>query len=284
VSQNIGIAGAGRIGQALGKLLHAAAVAGRDPQRAARAADFVGGGARPVAYAELPGLASRIIIAVPDDAIEGVAAILADAGMRDGIALHTCGSRGADALAPLAARGVSCGALHPLQTVASPEQGVRALPGSAFGIMASGAAADWAREIVAILGGEALPIAPEHRALYHAAAVMASNYTVALIDAAGILMGEAGIQEKDALRALGPLVRASVENALTAGPVQALTGPIERGDTGTVAAHWKAMADAPESVRELYRAAGLHAIQVALRKTPGVDRRKMELLLHEESE
>ncbi len=116
---------------------------------------------------------------------------------------------------------------------------------------------------------------------------MASNYLAVLIDAAVILMREAGIEQEQALRALAPLIRASVGNALTVGPVQALTGPVERGDSGTVAAHLHALAEAsesvPESVNVLYRAAGLHAIDMARRKTPGTDRQKMERLLRKET-
>jgi predicted short-subunit dehydrogenase-like oxidoreductase (DUF2520 family) len=114
---------------------------------------------------------------------------------------------------------------------------------------------------------------------------MASNYLVALMDAAVILMKAAGIEQEQALRALAPLVRASVGNALTMSPVQALTGPVERGDNGTVAAHFRAFstASAPESVKALYRAAGLHAVDMARRKTPAADRQIMERLFHKET-
>jgi predicted short-subunit dehydrogenase-like oxidoreductase (DUF2520 family) len=281
----IGIAGAGRIGQALGRLLRdrgepVAGVAGRDPRRTAIAAAFIGSGVRPVSYAELPALCSRVIIAVPDDALDSVAGILSET-MRNGMVLHTCGTRGPEVLAPLEALGISCAAMHPLQTVTSPEQGLNALPGAAFAITGSESAAlTWALEIAASLKGQVLRIAAEHRPLYHAAAVMASNYTVALLDAAAILMKESGIEEEQALRALTPLIRASVENALTMGPLRALTGPVERGDTGTIATHLRALADAPvpECVKALYRAAGLHALAMARRKNPGADRNDMELL------
>jgi len=175
--------------------------------------------------------------------------------------------------------------LHPLQTIATPAQGVGDLPGALFGITGSGASADWALEIVRMLDGRALTIAPECRPLYHAAAVMASNYIVAMIDAAVLLMGLAGVPPEPALEALGPLIRASAKNALDSGPVQALTGPIERGDERTVAAHLHALDtsldNVPESVRQLYRHAGLHTIEVAHRKAPGIDRGRIESLLRQ---
>ncbi len=268
--QAIGIAGAGRLGQALGRLLRdagepVAAIASRHPERAAAGADFIGG-VQAATYQRLPRLAGRILIAVSDEAVAEVAAILAEAGMEGGAALHTCGVHGTEVLAPLAARAVSCGAMHPLQTVPTPEQGLRALRGIAFGLTAEGAAAAWARRIVAILGGEAISIPPSARPLYHAAAVMASNYLVGLADAAVGLMELAGVASGAALRALAPLIEASCRNAIELGPAQALTGPIVRGDCATLAAHLRGLHRAPESVRALYRAAGLHTLEVARRR------------------
>lgn len=273
------------MGQALGRLLRErgepiAAVASRTPERAAEAAAFVGGGAKAFGYRELPQYAARILIAVPDEAIADVARVLAEAGMHRGTALHTCGTRGPEALAPLAAMGVACGALHPLQTVANPEEGVRALPGVAFAIDGDGEAGVWAEHLVALLGGLALRISAEARPLYHAAAVMASNYVVTLISAAVILMKEAGVEESLALRALAPLARTSVENAADLGPAAALTGPIARGDAATVRAHLAALEGGPEPVESLYRIAGLATLELARRRDlPEARARAIEKLL-----
>ncbi len=289
----VGIAGTGRLAQALGRSLHqrglpVTAIAGRDLRRTSEAADFIGMGVQnsAVQSVSLPALAevaSHVIVAVPDDALPLVVKTLADSPSPVRVVLHTCGSRGPEALAELAERGASCGAscgtLHPLQTISTREQGAADLPGSYFGITASGEALEWALEICRLLDGHPLVIPPERRPLYHAAAVMASNYIVAMIDAAAILMEQAGVPSGQALPALAPLIEASVRNSLAAGPVQALTGPIERGDAQTVASHLHALGDAPESVRHLYRSAGLHASQIARRKSPGVDRRKIEALL-----
>lgn len=280
----IGIAGAGRIGQALGRLLverrqPVVAIASREFARAEAGAAFLGGGVEPVSLAELPGRAERVLIAVPDDAVTEVAATLAEAGMRGGMAVHTSGALDPDALAPLQARGVSCAALHPLQTVATREQGLTALAGSAYAIAGDGAALRWAEQMAQLLDGQVLRILPGRRPLYHAAAVMASNYLTGLIDAAVMLMGEAGIEEREALRAIAPLVRASVENSLALGTPAALTGPIERGDCRTVAAHLAALAGAPASIAELYRHAGLHVVELARRKNPAARLEDLETLL-----
>lgn len=266
----IGIAGAGRMAQALGRLLRergepVAAVASRNPEHARAAAVFIQG-AEAVPYSRLARSAMRVLIAVSDDAVVPVGALLAESGMQEGVALHTCGARGPEALAALAANGVSCATLHPWQTVASPEQGVAALPGSTFGITGEGAAAAWAERIVTLLGGRALRIPADKRALCHAAAVMASNHVVALIDAAAMLMGAAGIEQDEALSAMAPLVRAGTANALSGGPVRALTGPVARGDVATVAMHCDALAAVSPTVRGLYRAAALHVVEIARRR------------------
>jgi predicted short-subunit dehydrogenase-like oxidoreductase (DUF2520 family) len=285
----IGIAGAGRMAQAIGRLLRDAgqpvvAIAGRQPERTARAAAFVGESTRPVSFEELPALATRILIAVPDDALAKVADRLAQGDMAAGIALHTSGARGVSVLEALERRGVSCGVLHPLQTVATPEQGVQALTGSAFAVVGSGAAASWALEIVALLGGRPLRIRPGQQPLYHAAAVMASNYLVAVVDAAVILMEEAGIDRPEALRALAPLLTASAANAVTLTPEGALTGPIERRDLETVEMHLRALDHAPRTVSELYRSAGRHTVELARRKNPGVDYSVLQRLLNKGAE
>jgi predicted short-subunit dehydrogenase-like oxidoreductase (DUF2520 family) len=266
----IAIAGTGRMAQALARLLvergqPLVAIAGRSKERTAQAVDFAGGGVAALSLAELPRRASRVLIAVSDQAIPEVAAALAGAGMSAGVALHTSGANGPEALARLAEAGASCGVWHPLQTVPSPGQGCANLPGASFAVAGEGEAARWALELTALLSGTALRIRPEHMPLYHAAAVMASNYVVALVDAAAKLMQAAGVGEAEALRALAPLTTASAAAAFAHGPARALTGPIARGDTATVERHLAALAAAPFAVGNLYRAAGLHTVALARR-------------------
>ena len=278
----IGIVGAGRVARAFGQLLVAAGepvvcVVGRDPNHAADAAQSMGPGVRAVTYADLPRSVARWIVAVPDRALGEVAVALAEhAGAR--VALHTCGARGPEALAPLQARGVDCGAIHPLQTFSGTRTG--ALYGIAFAVWGSAPAVAWAERIVALARGEILRIPPELRPRYHAAAVMTSNYVMALLDAGQALLAQCGIAPDAALRALGPLLRTSVENALAQGPVAALTGPIERGDRETVASHLLAL-DGP--LRPLYCAAGLCTVDMAARRGLAPERaRELEQLLSRE--
>ena len=267
----IGIAGAGRMAQALGRLLFQhgqpiAFIASRSRSRAQRAARFVSPSVRAVDYSQLPAQVERLILAVADDALPEVAGTLAEAGMDAGMIIHTSGVWGPEVLSRLMEQGVSCASMHPLQTVANPKQGVEELPGSTFAVAGKGKAALWARELVKLLDGQVLTIKPLAKPLYHAAAVVASNYIVALIDAALLMMAKAGVSERQGRKALEPLVLTSVQNALSRGPVEALTGPIERGDGLTLAAHLSALKALPESVQGLYRAMGQHTVQLARRR------------------
>ncbi len=150
----------------------------------------------------MPRHSRRILIAVADDAIGEVAAELAAGGLRDGIVLHTCGSAGPEALAALRGSGNSVGVLHPLQTVPTAERGIEALAGAAFAYAGDPQAVEWARTLISQLGGKPLAIDSQHWQRYHAAAVMVSNYQVALVDAALELMEDAGVAREPALEAL----------------------------------------------------------------------------------
>ena len=267
----LAIIGSGRVAASLGRVLlergaSVRYVAGRDQEHARSAAEFIGAGVQAVPLESIPGAASRILIAVSDAAIIEVAERLASAGFTQGIALHTAGSRGPEALAPLASAGVSTGVLYPLQTFPSPEQGARSLPGSYFAIAGDGPALAWARELVALIPGTFLSTEPAHWALYHAAAVMASNYQMTLLDAALEALEGAGAEREEALAALGPLVRTTMENTLRMGPQAALTGPISRGDFETIRHNIQALGLVSKATRDLYRAAGRRTIPIAVRR------------------
>ncbi|MGH9558559.1 MAG: DUF2520 domain-containing protein, partial [Bryobacteraceae bacterium] len=206
----LAIAGAGPVAQAFGKALREsgfeiACVASRDLDHARVAATFIGTIAVP--YREIASRASHALIAVSDRAITPVAEEIARNGGKLQTALHTCGSYGPEALAPLAASGVSRGAIHPFQTIRDATQGAAALKSAAFSICGDQIALSFAETIASALSGNILRIEPEGRPLYHAAAVMASNYIAAIMDSAENLMRLAGVSNEHARRALAPLAR-----------------------------------------------------------------------------
>jgi predicted short-subunit dehydrogenase-like oxidoreductase (DUF2520 family) len=265
----VAIVGAGAVAQALGRLMVAAgepvvALAGRTRERAELAARFISAPAEAdgsaasiqvVEMREVPGIASRVLIAVADEGIGPVAGALAAAGFRSGVALHTCGARGPDALKALQD-----------ETIMTPEQGVQSLPDVTFGVCGDQEAIAWALQIVTALNGRLLQIDADRLSYYHAGAVMASNAVMAALDAAVALFAQAGIDRDEALRAVAPLARASVDNAIASGPHAALTGPVARGDASTVAAHVRALQTVDPTVARLYLAAAEHLVQLAKRR------------------
>jgi predicted short-subunit dehydrogenase-like oxidoreductase (DUF2520 family) len=220
-----------------------------------------------VAVADIPRHVSRVIVAVADRGLSDAASVLALAEVTQGIVLHTCGAKDTEELMPLRKLGWACGTLHPLQSISSASQGIAVLRGCTFGVSGDTRALEWARHLAETTSGHAVQIGSSKRALYHAAAVMASNYSVSLLDAAGTLMSAAtGLESDASLRMLAPLVRTSIENAFAKGTAAALTGPVERGDFETVALHLNALDTTSSSLRDLYVAAGLHTLKLARRK------------------
>jgi len=264
------IIGSGRVASSLGRVLRERGaplqwIAGRDPHHTRVAADFIGG-VETLPLESVPGVASSVLLAVSDTAIVEVAQRLASAGFEDGVALHTAGSCGPDALAPLAAKGVSTGVLYPMQTFPTPARGALSLPGTYFAVTGDQRAAGWARQIVNLIPGNFLSLEPKQWTLCHVAAVMASNYQVTLLDAALEALEHAGVTPDEGLAALAPLVRATLENVLGLGPPAALTGPVARGDSETVRRNRKALEAVSTPTQELYRAAGRRTLPLARRR------------------
>ena len=265
---SLGIVGSGRVAQALGAALRDSgmpvdAIAARRPGAAQNAAAFAGAAA-PMSIEDIAIHCTHLIVAVADDAVAEVSHRLAEAGLREGIILHTCGSSGPALLGDLRKAGNAVGVLHPLQTIPDGMRGSRALPGSAFAYGGDTAAKEFAATIIQQLNGRRLEVKADGWQHYHAAAVMACNYPVALVDAALGLLQHAGIGGSDALNALAPLIRSTIENLLSSSPDAALTGPIRRGDASTVRRHMQALAASPED-RALYACVGKRTLALAQR-------------------
>ncbi len=263
------IVGAGRVGLALATALHRAGAAdaltlsGR--RDAPPAHPLLDGGAPAAAWLgasyAVPADAAGVLLAVPDRAIPDVVARLADSVLPPGIPfLHAGGSLDAGALAPLRALGHPVGSVHPLAAVADPVAGAERLRGASFGVEGDGAARGLALAIVAACGGTPLEVAAGGKPLYHAAAVFASNYAVALLSVAERLMERAGVPAESARPALAALVAGAVANVAERGPAAALTGPVARGDDATVALH---LARLSGDERALYSLLGREALALA---------------------
>jgi predicted short-subunit dehydrogenase-like oxidoreductase (DUF2520 family) len=264
---SIGIVGAGRVGLTLGRAFAAAswpvvAVASRDPGRrdAFRAAVP---DAR--AFSEPAGVldeASLIFLTVPDDAVAPVAAELR---LYSGQALvHTSGLLASTVLEPAMAAGTEKASFHPLVAFADPDAALAALPGATIAVEGDPSLVRLLGELAEAIGAHPVRLPVEGKAAYHAAAVLAAGGFVALLDAIAELGRGAGLDEAGALAIYAPLVRQSLENAERLGIDTALTGPIVRGDLGTLAAHLAAMHSLAPGAIGLYIAAARREITLAL--------------------
>jgi predicted short-subunit dehydrogenase-like oxidoreductase (DUF2520 family) len=262
----VGIVGAGAVGTALGAALHRAgwpvvAVASRDEARRARFRELVPTARGFAEAAPVLDEAELIILAVPDDAIPGLAGELRLYG---GQALvHTSGVLGAEALEPARAAGTQIGAFHPLVAFADTERAIAALRGATVAIEGDDQLATLLAHMAEALGATAVRLAPGSKAAYHAAAVLSAGGFVALLDAIAELGAAAGLDEEGALAIYGGLIEQTLSNARALGIRAALTGPMTRGDVGTLERHLDALARLAPGVLPLYRAAAEREIELA---------------------
>jgi predicted short-subunit dehydrogenase-like oxidoreductase (DUF2520 family) len=265
----IGIVGAGAVGSALGVALSRAgwpvvAVASRDPARRDRFHALVPS-AR--AFAEANALLEEVelvIVCVPDDAIAEVAGSLR---LYSGQAIaHTSGLLGAEVLSSALAAGTQAGSFHPLVAFADTERAVAALHGATVAIEGDDQLAALLADMAEALGAQPVRLATGTKTAYHAAAVLAAGGFVALLDAIAELGRVAGLDESGALAIYGPLIEQTLGNARALGIRNALTGPITRGDTGTLTAHLAALREHAPGVLTLYRAAAEREIELALER------------------
>jgi predicted short-subunit dehydrogenase-like oxidoreductase (DUF2520 family) len=226
----VGIVGAGRLGTALAAALREAGV----------------GVAGPAGRGEVPRGCDAIVLCVPDAEIPAAAATVAGAAPLMG---HTSG---ATPLAALAPAGVAAFGLHPLQTFPA-GSGPEVFRGAGCAVAGSSPAAlAFAGRLARLLGMTPFEIDDDGRAAYHAAASVASNFTVTLLAAAERIAARAGLAPHEARALLAPLVRRTVESVAELGPERALTGPIARGDHATVEAQRRALEDAAPELLELF--------------------------------
>ncbi|MGZ9932522.1 Rossmann-like and DUF2520 domain-containing protein [Streptomyces sp. NC-S4] len=236
----VGVVGAGRVGPALACALQQAghrpvAVSGVSDSSVRRAARMLPD-VPLVPPAQVLELADLVLLTVPDDALPSLVEGLAETGaVRPGqLLVHTSGRYGTSVLDPARRAGALPLALHPAMTFTGTEVDVQRLAGCSFGVTAPEELRLAAEALVIEMGGEPEWIAEESRPLYHAALALGANHLVTLVAQSMELLAKAGVEHPD--RMLGPLLGAALDNALRSGDA-ALTGPVARGDAGTVAAH-----------------------------------------------
>jgi len=265
------VIGAGMVGTAIGFLLKKAghdiaAFADLSAAHLKRAQAYTGAkGFRHPAQAV--NQADCILITTPDDRIGSVCEEIVSASSVTGKKVfHMSGAGGLDLLESAARAGASVASIHPLQSFSSIDGAIQSIPGSYFGVTASPGAKKVSADIVRDLQGIPIPITPAQKPLYHAAACIASNYLVSLMSVVESIYLSIGFSQKDARKAYLPLVYGSLKNIERQGCSSALTGPIARGDSGTVQKHIKAMACHLPDFSSLYADMGKVAVKLACEK------------------
>ncbi|NYD57490.1 putative short-subunit dehydrogenase-like oxidoreductase (DUF2520 family) [Nocardioides marinisabuli] len=247
----VGVVGAGRVGAVLAARLRAAghevvAAAGASDATLQRISALLPGvaNAKPTAVARACDL---LLLTVPDDMLDNVVSTLAAAGaLHEGqLVVHTSGRHGLAVLEPARAAGARTAAIHPAMTFTGTALDLDRLAGCVFGLTAGAGEREVAERLVADLGGRPMWVPEEMRTLYHAGLAHGSNHLVTLVTEAMEVLAAAGAD--DPAGTLRPLLVAALDNALAHGDA-ALTGPIVRGDVGTVRAHLEDItANAPQT-------------------------------------
>lgn len=269
--------GAGRLGQTLARRWHdnhtlsLGQVFTRSLASAQQACDFIGAGQ--ACAPDCPLQAADIwLLACPDQALTGACQVLAASpAVRPGdLVLHCAGSQSSQLLAPLRARGCLIASVHPAHAF-NPAQSLSSFAGSLCAAEGDAAALEQLKPLFEAIGGHWLELQTEHKARYHAATVMASNYLVTLLDQAQQLARSAGLSDPQARALLAPLARGALDNVLNNPAEAVLTGPVSRGDTATVLAHLQALA-ADKVIADLYHAQALATLALAGRQAADPDR------------
>jgi predicted short-subunit dehydrogenase-like oxidoreductase (DUF2520 family) len=197
--------------------------------------------------------ADLVLLTVPDDVLPGLVAGLASTGApyAGRLLAHASGAHGIRVLDPATRSGALPMALHPVMTFTGRDDDVDRIKGVCFGVTAPDQLRAAAEALVIEMGGEPVFIAEQDRGLYHAALAFAANHIVTLVAQAADMLRKAGAENPE--RMLGPLLGAALDNALRFGDA-GLTGPVARGDDGTVAAHVAAIKNAEPGALHAYLA------------------------------
>lgn len=265
----VGFIGAGTVGTALAvslsqKECRVLAVFSRTLSSAQRLAQLVPGCQVCQTAQGVANAADLVFITTPDDVIPEVADKVKWHKGQD--AIHCSGAHSIDILEPARRLGANVGSFHPLQTFASVNEAIKNLPGSAFALEAEEPLLSRLKELAAILNGRWVELKLGDKVLYHAAAVFVSNYLVTLVKLALDLWQGFGVPPKEATESLLPLLKGTVNNIENIGLPGCLTGPIARGDLGTIVKHLDALKSKNPSLFSTYKDLGLQTISIALAK------------------
>ncbi len=265
----LGFIGAGTVGTALAVRLNSkgyqvVAASSRSQTSARKLAEVISGCHAFNNNQDVADASELVFITTPDDAIGSVVSqIQWHAGQS---VVHCSGADSTDTLEPARKSGAQVGVFHPLQTFASIKQAIENMPGSTFALEAEEPLLNTLKDMATALDGSWVELKASDKVVYHAAAVIACNYLVTLVKLASDLWQTFNIPPDQAAQALLPLLRGTINNIDAVGIPQCLTGPIARGDTGTINKHLDALQKKAPALLSTYRELGLQTIPIALAK------------------
>lgn len=274
LAERFAIIGLGKVGTAVGFLMRKAGyriVAVADlSEEALRQGHPYTGGLMTTSAVEAASLADTIMITTVDDAIGKTCETIARSGIIDSHQkyIYMSGACPLSVLEPARVRGAEIACIHPLQSFAHVSGAIENIPGSVFAITASSPAIEsWARNFVSSLGGLPFIISDgDPKTLYHIAACIASNYLTTLLHLAVTIYHKLGLEGEKAITSILPLVKGTLQNIEDRGTIHALTGPIARGDVGTVRQHLHVLSRAMPELLPYYRLLGLATVTLAQKK------------------
>ncbi len=254
---SIGFIGAGRLGTSVAVALHRAgyrvvAVSSRSAESAESFAERVPGCAPLSGLQDVADIADAVFVTTPDGEIEPV---VNGISWREGQAVvHCSGARPVSDLASAHEAGARIGGMHPLQTFPTPDS-ADLIPGASAAVGSDDPVLlDWLQKVAYVLETKPFTIKDEHRAVYHASAVMACGLVASLMGLAAEVWAEMGVSRADALTALRPLTAATVEAVGREGLPEAITGPAVRGDVETIRMHLESMQSLAPNLSHAYTA------------------------------
>ena len=265
----IGFIGARTVATALAVGLHSkgysiVAVSSRSQTSAKNLAQLVNGCHAVSHNQDVADAAELVFIATPDDAITSVAA---QVQWRPGHSVvHCSGADSAALLLPARKSGAHTGVFHPLQTFAGLREAMKNIPGTTFALEAEEPLLGTLKDLATALGGCWIELEAKDKVIYHAAAIFACNYLVTLVKLATDLWQTLAIPPEPATQALLALIRGTINNIDTIGIPGCLTGPIARGDNGTIKKHIRALQKVAPDLVSTYQELGLKTIPIALKK------------------
>ncbi|MDL1967909.1 MAG: DUF2520 domain-containing protein [Deltaproteobacteria bacterium] len=266
----IAIVGCGRVGTALAKFLSEAGyrlsgLASKSLSSAKRVADLTETGRFTEMPWEITKEADIVFLTTPDSKISDTCSSVAfnDGFKKDSVVLHCSGVLPSTILSSAKSCSTFIGSMHPMQSFALNEVNGSPFNGIIFAVEGDAQALHRAANIAVDLGANCIPINTEDKTLYHAAAVIASNYLVTLLSLAFRLIEHAGISGSDTWKVLKPLIEGTLSNIEKAGITEALTGPVARGDIETVKRHIEAIGEKSPELLDLYNTLGFYTISIA---------------------